>query len=178
MRILFSILFLLYFSSSLLSQEKRNIIWFTEKSPTATYGFEEGQTVPNLSLKDVNKRRFNLYDQVDKLTIIDFRKTDCQACAKNNKYLQRFYKQYAINIISIYDDVRSKTVKDYATKNKMIWTNIQDNAPARELFRKQLGLTESPDYIVISPDKEVLKVFKSGKEAGRLGVFLQQYFTK
>ena len=177
MRVLFSICILLFFSSSIHSQERKNIIWLTAKSPTSTFGFSEGQTVPNLSIKNVNKRRFNLHDELDKLTIIDFRSIDCQSCVKSNKYLQRFYKQYSINIISIYDDTRSVMVKDYAKKNGMNWTNVQDNSLPRELLKKKIGLTESPDFIIISPDKKVLKVFKSGNVAGKLGAFLQQHFA-
>jgi len=177
MRFLFSIMILLFVSSSAFSQQKRNVIWFTAKSASTAEGFKEGQTVPNLSIKDVHKRRFNLHDEVDKLTIIDLRKMDCQSCTKNNKYLQRFYKQYALDIISIYGDTRSVEVKNFAKKNGMNWTNVQDDAPPKELFKKQLGYAESDaSYIVISSDKKVLKVFYGEKSAGKLGVFLQQHF--
>lgn len=177
MRVLFSLLVILFFASNLFSQEKRNIIWFTAKSPSEATGFNEGQTVPNLSIKDVNKKRFKLHDQLNKLTVIDFRNMKCQTCAKNTNYLKRFYKQYAINIISIYDDARSVEVKSYAAKNGMNWTNVQDDAPPRDLLKKQLNLNESPDYIVLSPDKKVLKVFKDGNTVGKLGAFLQQHFA-
>jgi len=177
MRFLFSIMILLFVSATALGQQKRNVIWFTAKSATATEGFKAGQTVPNLSIKDVHKRRFNLHDEVDKLTIIDLRKMDCQSCTKNNKYLQRFYKQYALDIISIYSDSRSVEVKNFAKKNAMNWTNVQDDAPPKEMLKKQLGYADSEaSYIVISPDNKVLKVFSGGKSAGKLGVFLQQYF--
>jgi len=177
MRFLFSIMILLFVSSAAFSQQKRNIIWFTAKSSATTEGFKEGQTVPNLSIKDVHKRRFNLHDELDKLTIIDLRKMDCKSCTQNNKYLQRFYKQYSINIISIYNDVRSVEVKNFAKKNGMNWTNVQDDAPPKEIFKKQLGYADGqPSYIVLSPDKKVLKVFYAEKSAGKLGVFLQQYF--
>ena len=177
MRILFSFLILIYFSTSVQSQERRNIIWFTEKSGTSTSGFNEGQTVPNLSIKDVYKKRTNLHDQLNKLTILDLRSIDCQACVKNNKYLKKFYEKHSINIISIYNEERSQLVKDYAKKNGLIWSNVQDNAPKREKFEKQLNLEdEYPDYIIISRDKKVLKVFGGAKGAGKLGVFLQQYF--
>jgi len=68
-------------------------------------------------------------------------------------------------------------VKSFAQKNGMNWTNVQDNAPIKELFRKQLGFDETgPDYIIISSDKKVLKVFNSGKTIGKLGAFLQNHF--
>jgi len=59
-------LFLFCFAFQTQAQEKRNIIWFTEKGGTVEKGFSEGQTVPNLSIKDVFKKRFNLHDQLDK----------------------------------------------------------------------------------------------------------------
>ncbi len=177
MRFLFSIMILFFISSAAFSQQKRNVIWFTAKSASTSEGFKEGQTVPNLSIKDVHKRRFNLYDELDKLTIIDLRKMDCKTCTQNNKYLQRFYKQYSLNIISIYNDSRSVEVKNFAKKNKMMWTNVQDDAPPKEIFKKKLGYADNqPSYIVLSPDKKVLKVFYAEKSAGKLGVFLQQYF--
>lgn len=177
MRFLLSIMILLFVSSASFSQQKRNVIWFTAKSASTTEGFKEGQTVPNLSIKDVHKRRFNLHDELDKLTIIDLRKMDCKSCTQNNKYLQRFYKQYPLNIISIYNDSRSVEVKNFAKKNTMMWTSVQDDAPPKEIFKKKLGYVEGqPSYIILSPDKKVLKVFNSGKSAGKLGVFLQQYY--
>ncbi len=177
MRFLFSIMFLLFISSTAQSQQKRSIIWFTAKSASTTEGFKEGQTIPNLSIKDVHKRRFNLHDELDKVTIIDLRKMDCKTCTQNNKYLQSFYKKYPLNIISIYNDSRSVEVKTFAKNNGMNWTNVQDDAPPKEYLKKQLGYADGdPSYVVISPDKKVLKVFYSGKSAGKLGVFLQQYF--
>lgn len=177
MRFLFSIMILFFISSTAFSQQKRNVIWFTSKSASVTEGFQEGQTVPNLSIKDVHKRRFNLHDELDKVTIIDLRKIDCKTCTQNNKYLQRFYKQYSLNIISIYDDNQSIEVKKFAKKNAMIWTNVQDDAPPKETLKKKLGqASDQPIYIVLSPDKKVLKVFDDAKSAGKLGVFLQQYF--
>lgn len=177
MRFLFSIIILFFVSSVAFSQQKRNVIWFTSKSLSATEGFKEGQTVPNLSIKDVHKRRFNLYDELDKLTIIDLRKMDCEACTENNKYLQRFYQQYPLNIISIYNDNQSIEVQKFAKKNGMIWTNVQDDAPPKEILKKQLGYAEGkPSYIILSSDKKVLKVFNDEKSVGKLGVFLQQYF--
>lgn len=177
MRVLTALLFLIYFSSTASAQQPRNIIWFTEKSPTATYGFDEGQDAPNLSMKDIHKRRFDLYKELDKLTIIDFRKTDCESCTKNNRYLKNFYKKYSINIISIYDDNRSVTVKDFARANGMDWTNVQDDAPPKELLSKQLSLPDEASYIILSPDHKVLKVIKSGNTGGKLGAFLQQHFA-
>lgn len=178
MRILLSMLIILFLSTNVLSQQKKNIIWFTEKSATATKGFKEGQTVPNLSLKDVYMKRTKLHDNLDKLTIIDFRNTNCQSCTKNIKFLKKFYQQYAINIISIYDDTRAVAVKKFANKNGMNWKNVQDDAIPRELLKKQLGLTKDDTaYIIISPNKKVLKVFNNRKGIGMMGVFLQQYFA-
>jgi peroxiredoxin len=177
MKFLFSIIILLFISTTVQSQQKRNVIWFTAKSSTTTEGFKEGQTIPNLSIKDVHKRRFNLHDELDKLTIIDLRKMDCKTCTQNNKYLQSFYKKYALNIISIYNDSRSVEVKTFAKSNGMNWTNVQDDAPPKELLKKQLDYADDePSYIIISSEKKVLKVFYTGKSAGKLGVFLQQYF--
>lgn len=169
---------ILFFASAVaFGQQKRNVIWFTSKSASVTEGFQEGQTVPNLSIKDVHKRRFNLHDELGKVTILDLRKIDCKTCTQNNKYLQRFYKQYPLNIISIYDDNQSIEVKKFAKKNQMIWTNVQDDAPPKETLKKKLGqVSDQPIYIVLSSDKKVLKVFDDAKSAGKLGVFLQKYF--
>ena len=179
MRVLFSFLIFIFLANNVQGQERRNIIWFTEKSPTSNFGFEKGQTVPNLSIKDVYKKRFQLHDNLSKLTIIDFRSINCKDCVKSNNYLKKFYEKYPINIISIYDDQRSVLIKDYSKKNQLIWTNVQDNAPPRELFKKQIGLNDAnPDYIIIGPDKKVLRVFQGGKEIGKLGAFLQTHFAE
>lgn len=158
-----------------------NIQWDTINYPKSDFGWKEGSTVPNLKLVDVNNEAFMLYDILDKMVIIDFWFIACKPCVNNKKYLKQFYKQYDINIMSISIDRRASTIKRYAEENHLNWINIHDNGNINydSNFHAHIGLGNSyPDYIVITPDKKILKIFSSGGDIGKLGVLLQEYFKK
>ena len=165
--------------SAQVSRSDSNIIWDTLAFPASDYGWEEGMTVPNLQMKDVHGNSFEFYSALDKVTVIDFWFIACKPCVANKRYLKSFYRQYDINLVSISVDQRASSVRSYAEENGLVWINIHDNNPMARRFKTRIGLDNSyPDYLVITPDKKVHRVFTSGSDIGILGVTLQELFRE
>lgn len=135
---------------------------------------DEGATIPNFKFRNLKARTFNLYDKIDKLTIIEFWYTTCKTCVANKKYVSKFSNQYNINIISIAVDEKASTVRRYLAENDIHWENIHDNNSFKGFYQKS-KVSASPTFLLINEDKEIIKVFKDGTSIGKLGVFLRDY---
>ncbi|MEL6866658.1 MAG: TlpA disulfide reductase family protein [Bacteroidota bacterium] len=146
---------------------------------TADSIWTEGMTVPNIRFKDINNRNYELHDLLDKVTLIDFWFTSCKPCIKNKRYLQQFYRQYDINLVSVSVDQRASIIKKYVEANDIPWINVHDNSPFMERFKRQIsGNNSYPDYLLITPDKKIFKYYSSGGDIAKLGITLQAYFER
>ncbi|MCB0644578.1 MAG: OmpA family protein, partial [Phaeodactylibacter sp.] len=156
----------------------QHIRWDTLAYPERDFGFREGQTIPNLQMEDVYGTTFDLYDRKEELLLLDFWFIACKPCVQNKRYLRSFERQYDLHLVSISVDHRASTVKKYIDEHGIRWTNVQDDAPFDRRLKNRIGIDPSyPDYILIGPDQEVLRIFSSGSsDIGSLGVFLQGYF--
>lgn len=150
---------------------------FTSKGmePESTFTLEEGAIIPNLRFKNLKSQTFNLHEKMDKLTIIEFWYTGCEACINNKKYLKKFSNQYNINVISISVDEKASTVRKYLEANDIYWDNIHESDAFKGFYQKTLGVP-SPIYIIATPEKEIAKVLNDKTSMGRMGVYLQSYF--
>jgi len=177
-------LFSLYFGLTLRAQEYPNIVYDSTFLLGPEYGWEEGDVIPNIKFVDVDGKWRNLYDLLNKVTIIDFWFIACKPCIANKSYLQRYYKQFGVNIVSISVDERASTVKRYAEANGMPWINVHDNGGYKTRFKRKISLSKEfpdnsyPDYILITPDKRIAKYYSTGESIKALGVALQEYFSK
>ncbi|MEM1323533.1 MAG: redoxin domain-containing protein [Bacteroidota bacterium] len=150
---------------------------FTAKS--GAVGWQEGLTAPDLQFNDINGKKANLYDMLDKPVVLEFWSLDCQQCLKNKTYLKSFYKQFDIHIVSICPDEYPNEIRKLAKSKQLTWMNIYDDSKKFNgsdfASTNQLG---NASFVLITPDKKVNKVFTSDKDFGKLGVALQQYFGK
>jgi len=144
-------------------------------APEGTFAWEEGTTIPNLRFRNLRSETFNLHEKLDKLTIIEFWYIACESCVANKKYFKKFSNQYDINLISISVDEKASSVRKYLSDNNILWDNIHENNAFKSMFHKTLS-TPSPLYLLVTPDKEIVKVFNNKSDIGRIGVYLQNYF--
>ena len=177
--------FLLFFlglfmaHTSLVAQDKvelnLNPEEFTTKGIDRTW--EEGTTVPNLSINDVNNKKFSLYDLLDKPLLIEVFTLNCAACNKNKKYLKSFYRQFNINILSICSDDYPNEIRKLGRKHQLNWSLVYDDAKklTGQSFTEKNNLNNAR-YILIGADKQIKKIFYSEREIGKVGVTLQQLF--
>ena len=157
---------------------KTNIAPDELTAKSGNIGWEEGATVPNLQINDVNNKKFKLYDLLDKPLIIEFYELNCHTCKKNKKYLKSFYKQFNINILSICPDDYPNEIRKLVKAQQLEWANVYDDAKKiqGQSFAENNELTGAR-FIFIGPDKTIQKIFYSEREIGKLGVTLQKHFN-
>ena len=120
---------------------------------------ENSEKIPNITLKDVNKKKIKLLDfSKDYYVLFNFWNMACEPCKKEMKFLNEFHKKYnehGFKVISInMDTPRSMSkVKKYVKSSKYAFEVFQD--PRMSLFKKMGGsimpfvvLADNQGYIV------------------------------
>ncbi len=146
---------------------------FTAKG--VTVGWRIGNTVPNLTFNDVNNKKADLYDLLEKTTILEFWTLDCNQCAQNKRYLKAFYKQFDINIVGICTDEYINQIRKKTREQDLHWMNIYDDSKkfVGKTFAQAYNLGD-PKFILIDSDKTILKVYFNATDIKMLGVDLQK----
>ena len=149
---------------------------FTAKG--ATIGWKVGNTVPNLTFNDVNNKKADLYDLLEKPTILEFYTLNCNQCTTNKKYLKAFYKQFNINIVGICTDEYVNQIRQYSRDHGLHWMNVYDDSKkfVGKTFAQAYHLGD-PKFVLIGPDKTVKKVFYNASDIKMLAVELQQNYS-
>ena len=113
------------------------------------------EIIPNVNLKDINKKKVNLVEaSKDYYILINFWNMACEPCKKEMKFLNQFhekYNEYGFKVISInMDTPRSMSkVKKYVKSSKYSFEVFQD--PRMDVFRK-MGGSIMP-FVVIADNK-------------------------
>lgn len=151
---------------------------FTTRS--ATEGWMQGYSAPDIAFNDVNGKKFTLHGLLTKPTVIEFYSLDCQQCAKNKNYLKSFYRQYDINIVSICtDDGYPAEINKRAKAAGVTWSNVMDDSKkfGGKTFAQTSGIPDA-SFVLILPDKNIQVISNNAKQIGMIGVELQKYFGK
>ena len=104
---------------------------------------ESGDKVPNITLKDINKKKVKILDlSKDYYVLFNFWNMACEPCKKEMKFLNEFHKKYnefGFKVVSInMDSPRSMSkVKKYVKSSKYAFEVLQD--PRMDLFKKMGG---------------------------------------
>jgi len=104
---------------------------------------EKGEKIPNITLKDINKKKIKILDSSkDYYVLFNFWNMACEPCKKEMKFLNEFhqkYNEYGFKVISVnMDTPRSMSkVKKYVKSSKYAFEVLQD--PRMSLFKKMGG---------------------------------------
>ena len=104
---------------------------------------ENGEKIPNITLKDTNKKKVKILDSSkDYYVLFNFWNMACEPCKKEMKFLNEFHQKYndhGFKVISInMDTPRSMAkVKKYVKSSKYAFEVLQD--PRMSLFKKMGG---------------------------------------
>jgi len=104
---------------------------------------ESGDKIPNITLKDINKKKVKILDlSKDYYVLFNFWNMACEPCKKEMKFLNEFHQKYnehGFKVISInMDTPRSMSkVKKYVKSSKYAFEVLQD--PRMSLFKKMGG---------------------------------------
>ena len=113
------------------------------------------QKIPDITLKDINKKKVKLIDLTkDNYIVFNFWNMACEPCKKEMKFLNEFHKkynQYNFKIISInMDTPRSMSkVKKYVKSSKYEFDVLTD--PRQDLFKKMGGAIMP--FVVVSDNQ-------------------------
>lgn len=86
-----------------------------------------GESIPNHTLIDSNEKEIDLYNNLGKVTLIDFWSTNCKPCRAENKNLIEIFKKYKkknFKIIRINTDANNDLLKKLVEKEQTEWINI------------------------------------------------------
>ena len=130
-------------------------IFFVSSFLLAEDNVKANEMIPNVNLKDVNKKKVNLIElSRDYYVLFNFWNMACEPCKKEMKFLNQFHEKYnehGFKVISInMDTPRSMSkVKKYVKSSKYSFEVLQD--PRMDVFRK-FGGSIMP-FVVIADNK-------------------------
>ena len=131
------------------------LIFFVSSFLLAEDNVKANEMIPNVNLKDVNKKKVNLIElSRDYYVLFNFWNMACEPCKKEMKFLNQFHEKYnehGFKVISInMDTPRSMSkVKKYVKSSKYSFKVLQD--PRMDVFRK-FGGSIMP-FVVIADNK-------------------------
>ena len=120
---------------------------------------ENKETIPNIKLKDINKKKIQLLDLTkDYYVLFNFWNMACEPCKKEMKFLNQFhekYYDYGFKVISInMDSPRSMSkVKKYVKSSKYSFQVLQD--PRMDLFKK-MGGSIMPFVVIVDNQGNII----------------------
>ena len=118
-------------------------------------------TLPNITLNDVNGKQVNVADlgKTGKITVIDFWATWCVPCKKElnniNDVYDEWKKKYNVAVVAVsIDDSRSITkVKPYADGQRWTYDILLD---VNQDLKRQLNLQSVPFTIIIDQNGKIV----------------------
>ena len=154
-----------------------NIVLATGIKGESNNQWDVGYEVPNAAINDVNGKKIELYDLLDKPLVIEIFRVKNAQSKKNKEYLKSFYTKFNINILSITPDDYPNQVRKTAQEMNLMWSQVLDDSKkfAQPSFFLSQGIGE-PRFIIVMPDKRVQKVFYKESDIAKVGVALQQHF--
>ena len=130
-------------------------ILFSSDAVDSSSVVESYETIPNVKLKNLDKKRFQLLEVCkDSYVLFNFWNMACEPCKKEMKFLNEFHEKYnshGFKVVSInMDTPRSMSkVKKYVKSSKYSFEVFQD--PRMEVFKK-MGGSIMP-FVVIADNK-------------------------
>ena len=118
----------------------------------------EGNSVPNLKLKDINGEVKALYDIPAKYTVMWFWDPNCGHCKLATPILKEVYEKYDRTQLEVYSVGLMKTKLDwlaYIDKTKLNWINVEDVGYKSE-FRNYFDIFSTPLLILLDENKKII----------------------
>ena len=117
---------------------------------------KQGQPAPPLNVTALDGTVVRLTDLKGKIVVLDFWATWCGPCVAELPHLVKAYEKYGADkgfaLISISIDSDEKALRDFVTKNKMVWTQVFGEKAGATRSAEAYGVAYIPAIFVIGPD--------------------------
>ena len=123
-----------------------------------------GDDFADTDLVDINGNTVRISDYFGKYILLDFWASWCVPCIMAFPELKEIVETYRdkLTIISI-DDEDEAVWKEALAKHDMTWINVRDPKSSEKLSDKY-GVSEIPNYILISPSGKIVDTWKGYAE--------------
>lgn len=114
---------------------------------------------PDFEAATLSGDKIKLSDYRGKVVLIDFWATWCAPCVAELPNVKKLHEEYAADglvILSISFDRDDKTVRRFAERKGMSWTQIRADGADKGPLAKLYGVAAIPATFVIAPDGKVV----------------------
>lgn len=148
-------------TSFMLSEDLRT----TNNALKSKLSVQNGNTVKNFELENLNGETEKFYSPNNKFTIIDFWASWCSECRIENKELPELAKKYGdkLEIINISLDKDKEKWKKAIEKDGLIWNNYIAGDLKTEI-KKHYGIAAIPYKIFLDPKGKIIGINQSYKQ--------------
>lgn len=119
-----------------------------------------GKEAPLMILLDTLQTPVSLYSIKSKFTIIYFWDPECSHCKKETPLLRDFYndfgKQFDFEVYGVCMDTSWNDMKQYITKNRMNWINVNGYYSVTSDFRELYDVHSSPVMYLLDENKKII----------------------
>ncbi len=118
-----------------------------------------GLTAPELTMKDTSGLNHRLGAMKNEYTIVVFWSATCGHCKKaipqlHEKYLE-LRENYDLEVFSVHIDKETKKWKEFITKNKFEWIDVNDEKDENQ-FRVKYNVFSTPTIFLLNGQKKII----------------------
>lgn len=130
-------------------------------------GIEVGTKAPDFSAKTPEGKETSLYENLGKVTIVDFWASWCGPCRQENPNVVALYNKFksqGLNIVGVSLDDDETKWKDAIAKDKLAWVQVSNLMKWNDPIAKQYGVRAIPATFILDAQGVVVAKDLRGEE--------------
>ena len=131
-----------------------------EDTKYATELLKPGTQVPDIKMKDINGKKFQLSKLKGKYVVLDFWASWCPDCRKDAPNVHRLYEKFhqkGVEFVGVSFDTEAEAWRNAVDKYDLTWTHVSELKRMKESTTAQaFGVRWIPSMYLIDPEGKVL----------------------